>query len=178
VANFDHWMKFNIGDYLADTMHLSCMQHGIYLLLIMAYFKQGSLPDEERVLARICTLSPALWRRHSPAVMAMFYRDKVGKWRHKRIDAELIEIRRLTTLRAKSARGASKKRWDYQEYLQSAWWLTRRQRSLELADYTCQKCGASNTELHVHHLTYLTIGHEEDADLQVLCAQCHHLEHA
>jgi uncharacterized protein YdaU (DUF1376 family) len=178
MSNSNHWIKLHIGDYVADTLHLSTLQNGIYIWLIFHYFKHWNLPRDDRELAQIARLRVDKWRRHSPAVMAMFYRDKVGNWRHKRIDAELIEIRRLEALRAKSARGAFKKRWDYQQYLQSEWWLTRRQRSLELAGYACQKCGASNTELHVHHLTYLTIGHEEDADLQVLCAKCHHLEHA
>ena len=43
-----------VADYLADTSHLSTLEHGAYLLLIMNYWQRGeSLPCGDMQLARI-----------------------------------------------------------------------------------------------------------------------------
>jgi len=89
----DHWMRFNVGDYLADTMHLSTMQHGVYLLLIMHYFKRGELPPTDGGLARIAKIPTRQWRLHGAPVMSLFRRDEGGLWRHRRIDAERAKLR-------------------------------------------------------------------------------------
>jgi uncharacterized protein YdaU (DUF1376 family) len=83
----DHWMRFNVGDYLADTMHLTALQHGVYILLIMHYFKRGELPADAPSLARIAKVSVPNWKRVSDPVMALF-RVENGVTRHRRIDAE------------------------------------------------------------------------------------------
>ena len=54
-------MKFHIGDYLADTMHLTTLQHGIYIRLIMHAFKRGSLPAARAQLMRIAGVAGALY---------------------------------------------------------------------------------------------------------------------
>jgi uncharacterized protein YdaU (DUF1376 family) len=38
------WMPLYVGDYIADTAHLSCAESGAYLHLIMHYWRAGSLP--------------------------------------------------------------------------------------------------------------------------------------
>ncbi|NKM69185.1 YdaU family protein [Rhizobium laguerreae] len=79
------WMPLHIADYLADTGHLTATEHGAYLLLIMHYWQNGSLPENERVIARIAKLSPEQWEE-SREMLAMLFGPG---WTHKRIDAEL-----------------------------------------------------------------------------------------
>ena len=85
----DTWMPIYIGDYLADTMHLSAEQHGAYLLLIFAYWRNAApLVDDDARLAGIARMSPQQWRRARP-VIAAFFEVGDGAWRHTRIDAEM-----------------------------------------------------------------------------------------
>lgn len=96
-----HWMPFYVGDYLGDTQHLSTIQHGAYILLILHYWSAGSLPDDDHQLAKIARLRIEDWRRHR-AVLSAFFHDG---WHHKRIDAELL---RHTVIRAKRVAAGSK----------------------------------------------------------------------
>ena len=110
MSAHDHWMRFNIGDYLADTMDLTALQHGIYLLLIMHYFKRGPLPDDEAALARIAKVNRLIWRRDAPAVMALFRREK-GLWLHTRIEAEIAFSQALSAKRSESGKSGAYRRW-------------------------------------------------------------------
>lgn len=66
------WMPLHIGDYLADTGHLTATEHGAYLLLIMHYWQNGCLPENERIIARIAKLSPEQWEE-SRDMLAMLF---------------------------------------------------------------------------------------------------------
>jgi uncharacterized protein YdaU (DUF1376 family) len=47
------WFPFYHADYLADTSRLSPSQHGVYLLLLLSFFKDGPLPNDPDTLCRI-----------------------------------------------------------------------------------------------------------------------------
>ena len=79
------WMPLHIADYLADTGHLTATEHGAYLLLIMHYWQNDGLPENERIIARIAKLTPEQWEE-SRDMLAMLFGPG---WTHKRIDAEL-----------------------------------------------------------------------------------------
>ena len=64
----------------------------------------------------------------------------------------------------------------YSEYLKTEHWRKKRQRALTEARNLCRICNKGG-ELHTHHRTYDNLGHENDEDLIVLCADCHSLFH-
>src|SRR6185312_15535861 len=71
MADHDQYMRLYVGDYLADTVHLSAEESGAYLHLIMHAFKQGGRLSSEPVqLARIARVTPRRW----PAVWGMIGR--------------------------------------------------------------------------------------------------------
>jgi len=109
------WMPLYVGDYLADTKHLTTIEHGAYLLLIMQYWQRGPLPDDDKTLRIITGLSAQQWRRARPKLAALFEleakcdskmlpavsanaKQLLSKcWHHKRLDEELekAEILRI-----------------------------------------------------------------------------------
>jgi uncharacterized protein YdaU (DUF1376 family) len=97
------WMPFYVADYLADTGHLSPAEHGAYLLLMMHYWQSGSLPDDDRKLARIARMSPVEWADARDTVAEFF---EPG-WKHNRIEDELKTANELR----EKARAKANKRW-------------------------------------------------------------------
>lgn len=79
------WMPLYVADYLADTGHLSAAEHGAYLLLIMHYWSNGGLPNDDKKLARIARMSDKEWRSARDTVADFFGEG----WRHERIESEL-----------------------------------------------------------------------------------------
>ena len=64
----------------------------------------------------------------------------------------------------------------YLAYLRTPAWRQRRNRSLRLAGFKCERCG-SKREFEVHHKSYERLGAELDSDLEVLCSSCHDGHH-
>lgn len=78
-------MPLYVADYLGDTGHLSTLEHGAYMLLIMNYWQLGELPTNDEDLATIARLSLKDWLRMRAKISRLFQ----AGWRHKRIDAEI-----------------------------------------------------------------------------------------
>jgi uncharacterized protein YdaU (DUF1376 family) len=85
------WFAFNPEAYTGDTSHLTCEEHGAYLLLMLAYYRsERPLPGTDRALASICKLSMERWLECRPT-LAPFFVEVDSTWRHIRIEAEIAE---------------------------------------------------------------------------------------
>jgi uncharacterized protein YdaU (DUF1376 family) len=102
------WMPLHITDYLADTGHLNAAEHGAYLMLIMHYWQNGTLPADERLLARLARMTKDEWAE-SRDVLAMLFGPN---WTHKRIDAELVKADEIIEKRRAAANGRHQKSKD------------------------------------------------------------------
>jgi uncharacterized protein YdaU (DUF1376 family) len=111
VVKTDIWMPVFIGDYLADTMHLSTEQHGAYLLLLFHLWRRGSLRDEDAVLAKISGLGESAWKKHR-AVLAEFFKIQDGLWQHGRVEKERTRVTANTESKVKKAKLAASCRWS------------------------------------------------------------------
>lgn len=65
---------------------------------------------------------------------------------------------------------------DYDKYIRSKTWKTKREKFLTHYNHQCELC-SSKEHLHVHHLHYQSVGSETTEDVTVCCRRCHFIEH-
>lgn len=76
-----------------------------------------------------------------------------------------------------AARVEELRQMPYGDYLQTPEWFHLRRLVLERAGRACERCGKTECEWNVHHLTYERRGHERLEDLVLLCRHCHETAH-
>lgn len=107
----DAWMPLWIGAYLADTMKLTTIQHGAYLLLLMAYWRERkALPDIDDELRSIAKMDRGEWRQARP-VLSKFFRVDGGQWWHKRVEQEMADAGARSKKSTEKASNAAQARW-------------------------------------------------------------------
>lgn len=182
------WMPLYVADYIADTGHLSTLEHGAYLLLIMHYWQKGGLPPDDAKLARIARLSNQEWEEIKGTILELFGDGLT----HSRIDRELEKAGSI--IEAKSTAGArgADSRWGARDGREA-----KEKRSQRLADArqkgthtpdewlallgifgACVKCGAANESLVggkcvKDHIVPIYQGGSDAIDnIQPLCRNC------
>ena len=117
MAEIDTWMPWHIAEYLADTMHLSTLEHGAYLLLLAhGWRNDGMIAVNERVLAGVTRMTVDQWRTIKPTMERFFTSTNhpaLGPcWFQKR---QVEEIRKAKENKAKAAertKKATQARWS------------------------------------------------------------------
>lgn len=97
--------------YLSDTRHLSTEEHGAYLLLLMEAWRRPdcSLPDDDRLLARLAGLPIDRWEQVKLVILEFWKRDGRRKtWTQKR----LLKERAFVAKNSKSQSDKAAKRWN------------------------------------------------------------------
>ena len=100
------WMPLWVADYLGDTRHLSTLEHGAYLLLIMHYWQTAALPIDDDRLARISGLTIEQWLNVRSTLVQLFDEN----WRHDRVEHELAEAERRTEKARNAGKQSAKSR--------------------------------------------------------------------
>ena len=100
--------------YLSDTRHLTGIEHGAYLLLLMEAWRRPNcdLPDDDKMLARYACVTSSEWSEIRDTVMSFWKRDGRRKvWIQKRL---LLERDRART-RSMVQSNRAAKRWKKDE---------------------------------------------------------------
>lgn len=94
--------------YLADTTHLTTLEHGAYLLLLMAAWRSDGcrLPNDDKRLARYCKMNKAQWNRVKDNVLE-FWKEENGFLYQGRLTDELQYVIQVSKKNSENA----KARW-------------------------------------------------------------------
>lgn len=103
------YMKMYIADYLGDTHHLTALEHGAYLLLLMGMWRAGgSLPASDDNLAKLARCTAPEWAAVKGSVLPFFIRSR-ARLTHKRIAREMAKYDAISDARSEAGkRGAAK----------------------------------------------------------------------
>lgn len=102
----DIWMAWYPSDYLRDTRHLTCLEHGAYRQMIDAVFCAGgklTISDEE--ILRILSISEAEWCMISEKIRR-FFRIKGNTWKHSRVSEEMRKAKERKEIQRKRTEAA------------------------------------------------------------------------
>jgi uncharacterized protein YdaU (DUF1376 family) len=181
----DIWMPLYIGDYLSDTQHLNTQQHGAYLLLMMAYWKSGPLPDDEEQLSAIAKLTGDSWIKAWGVLQPFFPVNGDGRRHNKRCDQERDKSHRIVGVRSEAGSSGAVHKWgeptDKQkrsERLANARRLASHspedwQALIEVCGAACCRCKRDDVELVKDHIKPIYQGGSDGIEnLQPLCRRC------
>lgn len=108
----DTWMPLYVGEYMADTTNLNTEQHGAYCLMLMAAWRRGgTLPNDDSQLASVTKLSPARWKAHRSVLIEFFTQDG-SSLIHKRVTKERLKAQAISEKKAEAGHEGAAARWE------------------------------------------------------------------
>ncbi|OCJ05299.1 hypothetical protein A6U87_14950 [Rhizobium sp. AC44/96] len=137
------WMPLHVNMYVSQTLDLSAVEHGALLLLVIAHYRNGSLPDAPEQVRRLARLTPTQWSESRDRLLAFFAADE-GKYS-----------------RADQIRGLGARR-----RVPKAMRIAVLERDGEL----CAYCGKTEGPFHIDHKTPWSLGGRHE--LENLCVSC------
>jgi uncharacterized protein YdaU (DUF1376 family) len=110
MAELPH-MPLATDAYLGDTRHLSTLEHGAYLLLLITAWRvrgRPQLPNDPKILARCAGVDPRTWQKIAPTIMAFWSLGDDGFW----TQAKQLRVRDVVNKNAEAQRNKAAKRWS------------------------------------------------------------------
>lgn len=102
--------------YMADTRHLTTLQHGAYLLMLMTAWRMPdcALPDDDVFLARITGLDRRTWNKNKAVLLYFWKQDDQHKWNQGRLKDERNYVEQLRNKNAVAGKASALKRQNRQ----------------------------------------------------------------
>ena len=104
-----NYYEHHLGDYLRDTVHLTCLEDGVYRRLIDAYYtREQPLPKD---FGACCRLARAVTKQERAAVasiLAEYFFATDSGYAHRRCDEEIARFR----AKSGKARASAEARWN------------------------------------------------------------------
>jgi uncharacterized protein YdaU (DUF1376 family) len=188
MSRADTWMPLYVGDYLADTMHLSAEEHGAYLLLLMHSWRTGALPDDDKTLAAIARVSLKVWRAGLGGTIRAFFSPSERGLVQLRLERERERAGANTQKRRAAGAAGAAAKWSGKDEGDAR--RTRAERLAQarakgrhtpaqwaaMVDFCgnrCVRCGDTNGPIVRDHITPIYQGGSDGIEnLQPLCISC------
>jgi uncharacterized protein YdaU (DUF1376 family) len=108
---------FYVDDFSSDgkVEAMTTEEVGAYMLLLCKAWRErppGSIPDDDRVLARWARLTPDRWRECRSAVLAAFIAGKDSRWHQKRMRKVYEKMRISAERRSAAGKAGAGRRWS------------------------------------------------------------------
>jgi len=105
------YTAFFWGDYHRDTMHLTMIEHGAYLLLLSHYYsREEPLPLDSKTLFRICKAGKKSERDAILSILSEFFVQTPDGYRNTRADREIEKRRALAARRSEAGKRSAARR--------------------------------------------------------------------
>lgn len=104
-----NYYKRHLGDYARDTGHLSVLEHGIYTLLLDAYYSREQAPTRAEAL-RIGRARNEAEIASVDAVLADFFTEVDGRFRQSRVEAEFVKAEEQARINQENGRRGGRPR--------------------------------------------------------------------
>jgi uncharacterized protein YdaU (DUF1376 family) len=102
------WYPMYPGDFIRDTMHLSCEDIGAYIRLMNWYYSTGNpIPNDVHVIKKIIGESLQKTRKKLE-ILSSFFEEKDGLLFHKKIEFELAKSLKIRERRQASGKAGGK----------------------------------------------------------------------
>jgi len=101
------WFPLYCSDYQSDTLHLSALESGVYLGLLMLSWGRGPLTDPPKRLAGAVRGPVSVVE----SILLEFWTQTEKGWINKRLEEERLKVERRCTERSESGRRGAAKRW-------------------------------------------------------------------
>lgn len=106
-----------VDDFTSDgnVEAMTTEEVGAYILLLCKAWREdlpGTLPTNDRVLARWARLSPDRWEVCKPAILAAFKVGPDNRYHQRRMRREFEKFQKQKRLRSQSAQNAANARWN------------------------------------------------------------------
>lgn len=106
----DIWFPFYVGDYLADTLHLTPAEHGAYLLILCHQWRKGHMDAQE--LRAVTRMDGDAWSIAEARLKQFLSIDDAGLFFSRRLDEEKGDWTEKRRKSVEKAAKAAKARWD------------------------------------------------------------------
>jgi uncharacterized protein YdaU (DUF1376 family) len=106
----DIWMPLYIGDYLAETQHLTAEESGAYLHLLMHQWRVGALPVNTETRRRIARVEREAWGNTWAILERFFTRTEVG-YTQPRLELEKLKSQQNREKFSNRGKLAAERRW-------------------------------------------------------------------